>query len=238
LSEYAKALGYGEPTGIELPGEAAGNIPDPKWKRLTVGENWATGDTYIATIGQGYVTATALQVLESYQVVANDGKMMKPTLIRNILSPTGEVVVPFKPVQRWDITQDPRIHVYNDQIPTGELRTVAPWVIQLTKEGLRMVVTEGTAEAQFEGDTTNSAGKTGTAEYCDNIAQAANLCERGRWPAHAWYVGYAPYDDPEIMVLAFVYNGQEGSTVAAPIVRKVLDAYFELKAVDAAAPKP
>lgn len=238
LSEYAKALGYGQTSGIELPGEAKGNIPNPTWKRLTVGENWATGDTYIATIGQGYVTATALQVLESAAVVADDGKLMKPTLIKQILSATGEVVQPFTPVLRWDITKDPVIKAYNDNIPTGETKTVAPWVIQLTKEGMRLVVTEGTAMAQFKDDTTNSAGKTGTAEYCDNIAQAQNLCERGRWPAHAWYVGFAPYDNPEIAVVAFVYNGQEGSTVAAPIVRKVLDAYFELKAVDAAAPKP
>ncbi|NMB54835.1 MAG: penicillin-binding protein 2, partial [Leptolinea sp.] len=79
------------------------------------------------------------------------------------------------------------------------------------------------------------AGKTGTAEYCDNIAQAANLCTPGNWPSHAWFMAYAPYDDPEIAAVAFVYNGGEGASVAAPIVRKVIDAYFELKAVDAAA---
>ncbi len=59
-----------------------------------------------------------------------------------------------------------------------------------------------------------------------------NLCQPGSWPAHAWYVGYAPYDDPEIAVIAFVYHGTEGSTVSAPIVREVIKAYFNLKAID------
>jgi penicillin-binding protein 2 len=74
------------------------------------------------------------------------------------------------------------------------------------------------------------AGKTGTAEYCDDIAAPQGLCVPGDWPAHAWFVGYAPYEAPEIIVIAFVYNGGEGSSVAAPIVRDVLDSYFQIKA--------
>lgn len=74
------------------------------------------------------------------------------------------------------------------------------------------------------------AGKTGTAEYCDDIARPLNLCVPGQWPAHAWYTGYAPYDDPEIIIIAFVYNGGEGSQVALPIVRKTMAEYFRLKA--------
>jgi len=76
----------------------------------------------------------------------------------------------------------------------------------------------------------NVAGKTGTAEYCDDLAAPLGLCVPGNWPAHAWYVGYAPYEEPEVIVQAFVYNGGEGSAVAAPVVRDVLDAYFKLKA--------
>jgi penicillin-binding protein 2 len=235
LPEYERALGYGRPTGVELPGEAKGLVPDPNWKRVTMGENWATGDTYIATIGQGFVLATPIQVMQGYATIANDGKLMQPTLIHDITSPDGKVIRPFQPKLEWDITKDPLIHVYNDTVPTGDLKTVQPWVIQMTKEGLRMVVTDGTAKTEFAGDTTNSAGKTGTAEYCDNIAQANNLCVPDAWPQHAWYAGYAPYDNPEIVVVAFVYNGGEGASMAAPIVHKVLDAYFELKADDAAA---
>jgi len=78
------------------------------------------------------------------------------------------------------------------------------------------------------------AGKTGTAEYCDNVAQAQNRCSFGNWPTHSWTVAYAPYEDPEIVILAFCYNGGEGGVVAAPIVKKVMDAYFELKSIDIA----
>ena len=100
---------------------------------------------------------------------------------------------------------------------------------------MRLAVTEGTLKNIFEGATIVAAGKTGTAEYCDKYANAQNRCIPGNWPSHAWTVGYAPFDNPEIAVVAFVYNGTEGSTVAGPIVRRVLEAYFELKNIDNAA---
>ena len=78
------------------------------------------------------------------------------------------------------------------------------------------------------------AGKTGTAEYCDDVALKANRCTFGEWPTHSWTVAYAPYEDPEIVVMAFMYNGGEGSSVAGPVVGKVMEAYFELKAIDLA----
>ncbi len=239
LSEYAKALGYNQVTGIELPGEASGLIPDPTWKRITWGENWSTGDTYIATIGQGYVLATPLQVLDSYVTIINNGKLMKPTLIKEITDPQGQVVKPFQPEMLWDITQTPLIHEYDGDQPNGQVETVQPWVLQMVRQGLHMVNEEGgTAYSAFKTETLDTAGKTGTAEYCDNIARAANRCLPEAWPTHAWYVGYAPYDNPEIAVVAFVYNGSDGSITAAPIVRKVLDAYFELKAIDSGQSNP
>jgi penicillin-binding protein 2 len=232
IAEYAKALGYGRILGIELPGEAKGLIPDPTWKRINVGENWSTGDTYIGTMGQGYVLATPLQVLMSIATLANDGKLMRPTIIREILDNQGSVVKPFVADMIWDITVDPVINTFVDGLPTDNKITVQPWVIEKVQEGMRMVVTEGTVKKEFEGVTIPTAGKTGTAEYCDDVAQSKNLCQPGSWPAHAWYVGYAPYEDPEIAVIAFVYNGTEGSQVAGPIVREVIKAYFNLKAVD------
>jgi hypothetical protein len=78
------------------------------------------------------------------------------------------------------------------------------------------------------------AGKTGTAEYCDDVANKAQRCQFGAWPTHAWTLAYAPYDDPEIIVIAFAYNGGEGGSVAAPIVARVIQAYFELKSIDLA----
>jgi penicillin-binding protein 2 len=97
---------------------------------------------------------------------------------------------------------------------------------------------EGTAHNYLDNLIINGkeyqvAGKTGTAEYCDNVAQEKGLCISGSWPTHSWFVGYAPYEDPEIAVVAFVYNGGEGASVAGPIARKVFEAYFQLKAIDA-----
>lgn len=234
LGEYSRALGYGAVSGIELPGEQDGLIPDPDWKRINQGESWTTGDTYIASMGQGLILSTPLQVLLSASILANDGKFMRPTLIREILDSEGNVVRPFEPDLKWDITVDPLIHVYDENsIQTGELKIVEPWVVQMAKEGMRLVVTEGTGKRPFEGAEIQTAGKTGTAEYCDNIAQEQNRCQPGSWPTHSWYFGYAPYDNPEIAVVAFVYNGGEGASVAAPIVRSVIESYFLLKTMDA-----
>ncbi|BBB48631.1 penicillin-binding protein 2 [Pelolinea submarina] len=245
LAEYAKALSYGQATGIELPGEAEGLIPTSAWKRINMSENWSTGDTYIAAMGQGYVLSTALQVVESAAIIANDGVYMQPTLVREVLDSDGNVIQSFTPKVKWDITKDPLITVFDENgIATEEKKTVAPWVIDLTQEGMRKVVadTEGTAHNYLNNIIINGkeipvAGKTGTAEYCDNVAQEKGLCIPGSWPTHSWFVGYAPYDDPEIAVVAFVYNGGEGASVAGPIARKVFEAYFELKAIDAGEPE-
>lgn len=236
IGEYARALGYGEVTGIELPGEADGLIPDPTWKRLstslTGGENWSTGDTYISTIGQGFVLATPLQVLQSIATIINDGKRMQPTLVHEILDSEGNIIKPFQPRMQVDITKTPVINVYDENfMTTGEKKTVDLWALKKAQEGMRETVVNGTVKDQFAGFEIPSGGKTGTAEYCDDIANKKDLCKRGLWPAHAWYVGYAPYDDPEIVVMAFVYNGKEGSLFTGPIVRKTLEAYFELKAI-------
>jgi penicillin-binding protein 2 len=238
LGTYAHALGYGEYPGIELPDEEKGLIPDPKWKRITHGEGWSTGDTYIASVGQGYVLATPLQVLMSAATIANDGKLMKPTLIREITDAEGNMIQPFSPVMKWDITKDAVIQEFYDttirgcEPIEGRTKTVQPWVIEKVQEGMRRAVTNGTLRREFQNVTFVAAGKTGTAEYCDKYANAKNLCIPGNWPTHAWTVAYAPYDDPEIAVVAFVYNGGEGASVAGPIVRQVLQAYFELKKID------
>lgn len=103
--------------------------------------------------------------------------------------------------------------------------------VKIVQEGMRQVVTIGTGHSPHDASLpyVTVAGKTGTAEYCDNIAWNLGLCKPGDWPAHAWFVGYAPYEDPEIIVIAFLYNGSEGSAVALPVVREVMDAYFNLK---------
>jgi penicillin-binding protein 2 len=265
LKTYAEALGYGDAPGIGLPDEQNGLIPDPRWKRITHAESWSSGDTYISSVGQGYVLATPIQVLLSAAIIANDGKYMQPTLIREVRDSEGNVVPrwrtpegdivdqpipgsiqvsPFTSNLKWDITKDAMIQEYAEttirgcEPITGQKKIVQPWVLEKVREGMRLAVTEGTLKDRFEGSTIAAAGKTGTAEYCDKYAQAQNRCQYGNWPSHAWTVAFAPYENPEIAVVAFVYNGGEGSSVAGPIVRRTLDAYFELKAVDNAAQQP
>ena len=294
LQQYARALGYDERSGIQLPGEEDGLIPDPQWKRINQGENWSTGDTYIASVGQGLVLATPLQILMSGATVANHGKLMQPTVVREVQDSEGRVIPvwfnpslddfavyeirqvvdregrtrdvwvnpaepnrilssppegsyqisPFTPNLKWDITQDPLIEIFNCDAgycePTEQQKVVTPETVDAVRTGTRLAVTDelGTLHDIFTDVyplPIAVAGKTGTAEYCDDVARQAQRCQFGAWPTHAWTMAYAPYEDPEIIVLAFAYNGGEGGTVAAPIVARVMQAYFELKAIDLAA---
>ncbi len=287
LGEYARAIGYDRPSGIELIGEQDGLIPSPQWKRINQGENWSTGDTYIASVGQGYVLATPLQVLMSGTFIANNGKLMQPTIVREVTDNEGKVVErwfdptdfsvwapyqatdnrgsvakewinlttseladklpatayqisPFTPNAKWDTTVSPIIAGYScDQgycDTTGEMKTIKPSSIQAVQTGMRMAVTDprGTLHNIFDGFPIAVAGKTGTAEYCDDVALKAQRCQFGQWPTHAWTLAYAPFDDPEIAIMAFAYNGGEGSSVAGPMVFRMMEAYFEIKSIDIA----
>jgi penicillin-binding protein 2 len=242
LQQYAQALGYNQPTGIELPGEVSGLIPDPTWKRIYQGENWSTGDTYLASVGQGYVLATPLQVLLSAVTIANDGRQMQPTIVHDVVDGEGNIIQPFTPRLRWDITTDPLIRDFicenGDCTSTGKMKTVSSDAVEEVKTGMRMAATDprGTLnhDYSFQNYPIAVAGKTGTAEYCDDVASAKNLCQRGEWPSHGWTVAFAPYDNPEIAILVFMYNAGEGGRVCAPTVKSVMDAYFALKAVDTA----
>ena len=264
LRQYARALGYDERSGIELKGEQNGLIPDPQWKRINTGENWSTGDTYIASVGQGYVLATPLQILMSGSVIANNGKLMQPTIIREVTDGDGKVVPmwfnptdftvtdfetpdsyqisPFTPNLKWDVTVTPMIESYSCDgaycsLNEDDKKIIQPESIQAVRTGTRLAVTAplfGTLHDLFNDFPIAVAGKTGTAEYCDDVARAANRCNFGAWPTHAWTIAYAPYDDPEIIVLAFAYNGGEGASVAGPMVKRVIEAYFEIKALDIA----
>jgi len=267
LGEYARALGYDQASGIQLLGEATGLIPSPQWKRINTGENWSTGDTYIASVGQGYVLATPLQILMSGATVANRGKLMQPTIVRDITDGDGKSVEtwfnpedftvtsfqtpgsyqisPFTPNLKWDVTVTPMIKGYSCEDGycslTEDLKTIKPESMEAVRAGTRMAVTDplfGTLYDVFNEFPIAVAGKTGTAEYCDDVARAANQCDFGKWPTHSWTLAYAPFEDPEIIVAAFAYHGGEGASVAAPIVARVIQAYFELKAIDIAQENP
>ncbi len=264
LREYARALGYDQASGIELLGESTGLIPSPQWKRINTGENWSTGDTYIASVGQGYVLATPLQILMSGATIANNGKLMQPTIVRDVTDGDGKAVEtwfnpqdfavttfqtpgsyqisPFTPNLKWDVTVTPLVKGYSCDggycsLNENDLKVIQPESVAAVRAGTRMAVTDplfGTLHDVFNEFPIAVAGKTGTAEYCDDVARAANQCDFGKWPTHSWTLSYAPFEDPEIIVVAFAYHGGEGASVAAPIVERVIKAYFELKAIDIA----
>lgn len=249
LGIYARALGYGAPLGVDLPGEDAGLIPSEDWKRINLGESWSTGDTYNSVVGQGFVGATPLQVMSSIATIVNGGKVVWPHIVEQILDGEGNVIQTFEPCVLWDLTdgeltplsdlaencetmpQELKDRVRSERQTTPDL-FVDPSVLELAKEGMRLVVTEGTAAEYAQLETISSGGKTGTGEFCDKAAFNAGRCEPGNWPTHSWYTAFAPFDTPEIIVTAFVYNGGEGAITAGPIVAQVLEAYFELKSID------
>ena len=263
ISLYANQFGFGRVQGIELPLEAEGNVPTRAWKRQTQGEPWSTGDDYNLGIGQGFMTATPLQVAQMGAVVANGGYLYKPTLIHHMTDEDGNVVIvddesnviarahagPNDETVLTDadgnLLVDPSINVEFDEngnyifspqvlnainVDNNYLRIVA--------EGMHLVNQRIDEERYYTGATyvdwldkfgVTTAGKTGTSEYCDNIAIERGWCrfeEKAVQPTHAWYVGYAPYDDPEIVVAVFIFNGGEGSAWAAPVACNVMASYF------------
>ena len=213
LDKYAQAYGFGTRTGVELPGEVPGVAPDPAWKVTAFGpENpWALGDTLVSAIGQGYVLATPLQLVNATAAVANGGTLFKPQMVLNVTDPSGKIVQDYKP-----------------QI-LG-LVPVSPENLAIVREGMRQSVSDskGTAYGRITLTSIPVAGKTGTAEFGEPIG-IKNGKEVRR--AHAWFTAFAPYDKPEIAVVVLLEGGEEsleGSTFAVPIANEILKAYFHV----------
>lgn len=214
LAAYARLFGYGETSGIDLPAENPGLVPDTRWKRIAKGERWVTGDTYNLSIGQGDLLATPLQVTMMTAAVANDGAVYRPQLVAAITDAESRLLA----VRQPELIR---------QVP------VEPKHLAVTREGMWMVVNAagGTALNAALLDVA-IAGKTGTAEFYDPEFPRDG---RGNLPTHAWFTAFAPYDAPEIALTVFVYNGGEGSERAAPIAREILRSYFDIQARDLAA---
>ena len=213
LGYYARQFGLDEPTGIDLPGEAGGLIPDPKWKRLTFKQSWVTGDTYNMSIGQGDVLVTPLQMANVTAAVANRGSLYKPHLVDRITDADGNLLQRFEPALVRQVPVDPEN-------------------LDIVREGMYGAVNwpQGTApNARLAG--IDVAGKTGTAEFFkdDNHDGQPDLDEKGNMPTHAWFTSFAPYINPEIVVTVFISNGGEGSANAVPVAAKILKAYFEAR---------
>ncbi len=203
LARYARSFGLGEPTGVDLPGESAGLVPDAKWKERTVSEMWYVGDTYNFGIGQGYLAVTPLQLLDVIVAIANDGELLRPRLVREILDSHGNVVTTFAKEVRA-------------RVPVNQEH------LAVMREAMRQSVTTGVARsAQVAGLAI--AGKTGSAEFGAVRAD-------GSYDTHGWFVGFAPYENPEIAVVVFVQQGN-GFTNAAPAAARIFDYYFHQRYV-------
>jgi len=201
IARYARLLGLGAPTGIDIPGEEEGFVPDREWKATVERDSWLTGDTVNMVIGQGWLTVTPMQMVVATAAVANGGKVLQPRVVHKIQWPQwlGGGVEVLKPrvVRRLEL---------------------APETLARVRKGMRLAVTQphGTAQA-VGGLGVAVAGKTGSAEH-----------RRDR-PTHAWFVCFAPYRQPKYAVAVFVWEGGHGGTTAGPIARQILAAAFGLE---------
>jgi penicillin-binding protein 2 len=203
LERYARIFGLGDRTGVDLPGESKGLVPNQEWKLAQSwnkqGEPWVAGDTYNMAIGQGFVLVTPLQILNATVAVANGGTLYKPQIVHHVTDADGNVVQPFR---REIIRQVPVDGKY----------------LALVRQGMREGVVWGTAYGANLWQV-SVAAKTGTAEY--GVPD-----EKGRKPTHAWMVAFAPYENPEIAVVAFLEGGGGGSQNAGPVAAQVISAYY------------
>lgn len=202
LQKLAREFGYGELTGIDLPGEVDGRVPDAAWKRAYNEDypeyrNWNPGDTVNMAIGQGDMLATPLQVATSYAGIANGGKVMKPHVLRQVLDTGGKPVLTVAP----EVAFQPKVSQEN---------------LQIMRAALRDVVDEGTAASAFRGFDVSTSGKTGTAEVAGK-------------DDYAWFVGYAPASAPKYVVAVVIEQGGHGGSVAAPAARQILAALLGKK---------
>ena len=207
LADWAVRLGLGRPTGIDIPGEVAGRVPTPAWKRsyfkAEVDKVWTPGDSLNLAVGQGYVEATPLQLAVLYAAIANGGTVVRPHLGLRIVDAQGEVVQDLVP-------------------PRGRRVEMSRATLDVVRRALRLAASApgGTSAPVFAGYPVAVAGKTGTAEVWDG----------GRYVDYAWYASYAPADDPRYVVVVMIEKGGHGGSVAAPAARVIYDALFHVKA--------
>lgn len=212
IARYARAYGLGMPTGIDLEHEKPGTIPDTAWKRRRFKQPWYAGETLSAGIGQGYVTATPLQMAGVISTLAV-GKRFRPHYLKQIETLDGEIVRKEEP----------------EVVATLKVR---PTTLMQVREGLRDVVNapNGTGKNARLNDVL-VAGKTGTSQVVkmgNERVKSSQLPWQQR--DHAWFVAYAPVDAPEIAVAALVEHAEGGGgAIAAPIAKQVMQTYFDLK---------
>ncbi len=207
-------MGFGQPTGIDVAGERGGIMPSPAWKKgafsTPAQQVWFPGETVIVGIGQGYWTATLLQLAKATALLSQRGRHYRPRLVRALVDPGTK--------QR---EERPAV-----ELPPLELKQAENW--QTIVDAMVAVTTGGTAAQAARGAAYSIAGKTGTAQVF-SVGQAEKYDEKEvaeRLRDHALFVAFAPADDPKLAVAVLVENGGFGSSAAAPIARAVFDAYL------------
>ncbi|MBI3924282.1 MAG: penicillin-binding protein 2 [Armatimonadetes bacterium] len=200
LGRYCAAFGLGSPTGIDLPDEAGGLLPSVAWKQKALGEEWFGGDTINMSIGQGFLLVSPLQMAVATAAVANGGKVYRPYLLERALTHKGDV----------EFQNEPRLV---RKVP------VKPELLSAVRQGMRGAVVYGTGGAA-DSPLVQVAGKTGTVESFPSVSN-----RHGR--NHVWFVSFAPYKKPELVVVVFLEkSGGYGGSNAAPVARTVIEAYF------------
>lgn len=206
ISHYAKKLGFGTKTGIDLSGEKEGLVPDPTWKKNTRNENWYPGETISVSIGQGPLMVTPVQVAVFTALIANRGIKVTPHLLMQ--KETGST----------------RTNSHN---LTGEEKTIDmdQLVFENVIRGMWMAVNErGTATAaKVEGY--DVCGKTGSTQVISSTQAERLARQKKKVKTHSWFTGFAPRENPEIVVTILVEHGGGGGETAAPVARQLFDVY-------------
>jgi len=206
IHRYATMLGLGKPTGIDLLGESSGLIPSSEWKIKTYGEKWYPGETLSVAIGQGYVNVTPIQMATAFATIANDGKLFRPYVVKRIVDRQNGGEQVFNPDLLSQLS-----------VPTKYFEQVKELLLNVVESK------EGTGQrAKIEG--IKVGGKTGTAQV-----SALGRGVSDAFQDHAWFVAFAPVDNPQIAVATIVENAGHGGVAAAPVVRQVMEKFFRKK---------
>lgn len=208
LAYYSYLFGLGAPTGLGLEGEKGGLVPTTYWKEKALRLPWQKGETLSCSIGQGFYLTTPLQMLVLISAIANGGKLYSPFLVKKIIDPQGNVIKEFKPKVIKNIP-------------------VSFESIKIIKEGLRRVVEgeKGTAK-NIKIPGIEMGGKTGTAQVVGLPSKKTRQNLPEYLKDHAWFVAFAPFNNPEIAVVVLVEHGGFGSMVAAPMAREIIRHYL------------
>lgn len=207
MHDFLDKFNFGKPSGIDIDGERSGLNPNEAWKRKRFKDKWYTGDTVSAGIGQGYVIATPMQLAFAASVMANRGVAYKPHLAKEVVD-----------IQTGKVRQIQPEPAYTAEFDPGNLDRVREAMVGVTQPG-------GTAALAGAGAPYRIAGKTGTAQVL-GIRQGEKYRESAvdeRHRDHAWFIAFAPAEDPKIALAVLVENGGHGGSAAAPIARKMMD---------------